>query len=81
MTFKKIATVPSVFLTPEETSKLNLKEQPLIILLSKSLVTKSGIHTVNPSFDLILDKGKMSLVTSVPSAQQPDTAPKDDHNE
>ena len=78
---KKIATIHSSFLTQEQTLELNLKEQPLIILLSKSLARKLGITSDSPKFDVIKDRGVVSLVTSVPPAQQPDTAPKDDHNE
>ena len=75
-----MATVYSFFLSLEWTSELNLKEQPLIISIPKSLVEKLGI-TSPPKFNLIKDKGVISLVTSVPPAQQSDTAPKDDNNE
>ncbi len=78
---KKIATVPSFFLSLEWTSELNLKEQPLIILLSKSLVKKLGIISDSPKFDVIKDKGVVSLVTSVPPVQQTNIPPKDNHNE
>jgi len=76
-----IATVYSFFLSLEWTSELNLKEQPLIISIPKSLVEKLGITSSSPKFNVIKDKGVVSLVTSVPPAQQSDTAPKDDHNE
>ena len=78
---KTIATVYSFLLSLEWTSELNLKEQPLIISISKSLVEKLGITSDSPKFDIIKDRGVVSLVTSVPPAQHPDTAPKDDHNE
>ena len=81
MTLKKIATVHSSFLSSEWTSELNLKEQPLIIILSKGLTEKLGITAHAPKFDVIKNKGVVSLVTSVPSAQHPEPTAKDDYNE
>ena len=80
MTFKNIATVYSFFLTLEQTLQLNLKEQQLIISLPKSLVRKLGITSDSPKFDIIIHKGVVSLVRSVPPAQRADTAPKDDQD-
>jgi len=81
MTLKNFATVYSFFLSLDWTSELNLKEPPLIISIPKSLVRKLGITSDSPKFDVIKDKGVVSLVTSVPPAQHPDTTPKDDNNE
>ena len=80
MKFKNIATVPSFFLSLELTSELNLKEPPLIISIPKSLVRKLGITSDSPSFDIIINKGVVSLVTSVAPVQQTHTPPIDDHN-
>ena len=81
MTLKKIATVYSFLLSLEWTSELNLKDQPLIISIPKSLVRKLGITSVSPKFDVIKNKGTISLVTSVPPAQHPEPTAKDDYNE
>ena len=81
MKFKNIATVPSFFLSLEWTSELNLNEQPLIILLSKSLVKKLGITSDSPKFDVIKNKGVISLVTSVPPAKWMNIPVMDDHIE
>ena len=78
---KTIATVYSFFLSVEWTSELNLKEQPLIISIPKSLVRKLGITSDSPKFDIIIKRGVVSLVTSVAPTQQTDTSPKDDRIE
>ena len=78
---KTIATIYSFLLSLDWTSELNLKEQPLIISIPKSLVRKLGIISDSPKFDVIKDKGVVSLVTSVPSAQHPEPTAKDDNNE
>ena len=64
---KNIATVYSSFLSLDWTSELHLTEQPLIISIPKSLVKKLGIISDSPKFDVIKDKGVVSLVTSVPA--------------
>ena len=78
---KKVGIVYSFFLSLDWTSELNLKEQPLIISIPKSLVEKLGITSDSPKFDIIKDKGVISLVTSVPPAKQTDTPAKNDHYE
>ena len=81
MKLENIATVLSFFLSVEWTSELNLKEQPLIISIPKSLVKKLGITSDSPKFDVIKDMGVVSLVTSVAPTQQTDTRSIIDHNE
>jgi len=80
MKLENIATVFSFFLSVEWTSELNLQEPPLIISIPKSLVKKLGIISDSPKFDVIKDKGVVSLVTSVGPTQQTDTRSIDDHN-
>ena len=81
MKFKHIATIPSFFLTLDWTSELNLTEQPLIISIPKSLVKKLGITSDSPKFDVIKDKGVVSLVTSVQAARHMETPTMDDPDE
>jgi len=81
MKLENIATVLSFFLSVEWTSELNLKEQPLIISIPKSLVRKLGITSDSPSFDIIVNKGVVSLVTSIAPTQQTDMPSIIDHNE
>jgi len=78
---EKIATIHSSFLSQEWTSKLNLNDRPLIISIPKNLIEKLGLTSESPKFNVIKDKGTISLVTSIQPAQPTDTAPKDDHNE
>jgi len=78
MKFKNIATVPSFFLSLDWTSELNLTEQPLIISIPKSLVKKLGITSDSPKFDVIKNKGVVSLVTSVQAARHMETPTMDD---
>ena len=81
MTLKNFATVYSFFLSLDWTSELNLTEQPLIISIPKSLVKKLGIISDSPKFDVIKDKGVVSLVTSVQAARHMETPTMDDHDE
>ena len=78
---KTIATVYSFFLSLDWTSELNLTEQPLIISIPKSLVKKLGIISDSPKFDVIKDKGIVSLVTSVQAARHMETPTMDDPDE
>jgi len=81
MTLKNFATVYSFFLSLDWTSELNLKEQPLIISIPKSLVRKLGIISDSPKFDVIKDKGVVSLVTSVQDARHMETPTMNDPDE
>jgi len=81
MTLKNFATVYSFFLSLDWTSELNLKEPPLIISIPKSLVKKLGIISDSPKFDVIKNKGLVSLVTSVQATRHMETPTMDDPDE
>jgi len=59
---KKLATIPSTLFSKEQTTALKLQEQQYVLLIPKSLLTKHGISSENISFDLILDKNRISLL-------------------
>jgi len=59
---KKLATIYSTFFSKEQTVALQLQEQPYIILIPKSILAKYGINSDNLSFDLVLDKNRITLL-------------------
>jgi len=54
---KKLVTIPSFLLTKELATQLKLQNQHYIILIPKKFVTTSG-----PTFDLIIQNGRLSLI-------------------
>ena len=59
----KLSSIPSIFFSKEQAVDLKLQDQPLIILIPKSILAAAGI-TAAPTFDLIYEKGKLSLISS-----------------
>jgi len=57
---KKLAKIPSQLLSKDLTESLHLNEQPYIILIPKNLL--SSINSDSITFDLVLEKGKISLI-------------------
>ena len=66
---KKIASLSSSFLSKHDSNQLRLKETVLLISIPKTLAIKAGITASTPAFDVIVDKEKVSLVTSIGSKQ------------
>ena len=54
---KKLATIPSFLLTKELATQLKLQNQHYVILIPKKFVTTS-----DPTFDLIIQNGRLSLI-------------------
>ena len=59
---KKLASLPSILFSKEQTVALKLKEQPYIILIPKSILQKYGITEENPSFHLGITKNRITLL-------------------
>jgi len=59
----KLASLPSSFFSKQLALELKLQGQPLIILIPKSILAAAGI-TAAPTFDLIYENEKLSLVSS-----------------
>jgi len=58
----KLASIPSILFSKNETRELKLQEQPYIILIPKSLLDAVAIDTA-PVFDLIYENKKLSLIS------------------
>ena len=59
---KKLAFIPTVLLSKEQTKALGLEEQPYIILIPKSVIQKYGVIDEDISFNLIISENKITLV-------------------
>ncbi len=57
-----IAKVCAQLLSPESSASLRLKEQPFVILIPKSLLTKFGLVEDEIIFDVVIENNKLSLV-------------------
>ena len=67
---KKLASIPSILFSKEQTIALKLQEQPYILLIPKSILAKYGINSDNLSFDLVLDDNRIMLLG--PSKTEPE---------
>ena len=67
----KLASLPSTFFSKQLALELKLQDQPLIILIPKSILARVGV-TAAPTFDLIYENEKLSLI-SIPEVET--TAP------
>ncbi len=54
---KKLATIPSFLLSKELAAQLKLQSQHYVVLIPKKFVTVS-----DPTFDLIIQNGRLSLI-------------------
>jgi len=54
---KKLASIPSFLLTKEQVTQLKLQNQHYVLLIPKKFVESS-----NPTFDLIIQNGRLSLI-------------------
>jgi len=54
---KKLATIPSFLLTKELSTQLKLQNQHYVILIPKKFITTS-----DPTFDLIIQNNRLSLI-------------------
>jgi len=59
----KLASLPSTFFSKQLALELKLHDEPLIILIPKSILAEAGV-TVAPTFDLIYEHEKLSLISS-----------------
>jgi len=59
---KKLASLPSILFSKEQTVALKLKEQPYIILIPKSILQKHGITDENLDFKLVINENKITLL-------------------
>ena len=59
---KKLASLPSILFSKEQTIALKLKEQPYIILIPKSIIQKLGITDENLDFKLVINENKITLL-------------------
>lgn len=57
---KRLAMIPSQLLSKDLTESLHLNEQSYLILVPKSLLSSINSDTI--IFDLIIEKGRVSLV-------------------
>jgi len=69
----KLASLPSTFFSKQLTLELKLHDEPLIILIPKSILAAAGV-TAAPTFDLIYEKGKLSLISSSETETTPPPA-------
>lgn len=69
---KKLATIPSFLLSEELSSNLRLKNQPILIIIPKKFLTKFNID-YDLVFDLIYDKGKLSLQANLNKLEESTT--------
>ena len=58
----KLASIPSILFSKTQTTELKLQEQPYIILIPKSILDAIAIDAA-PTFDLIYENGKLSLIS------------------
>ena len=59
---KKLASLPSILFSKEQTIALKLQEQPYIILIPKSIIQKLGITDENLDFKLVIEQNKIALL-------------------
>ncbi len=59
----KLASLPSTFFSKQLAMDLKLQDQPLVIIIPKSILAAAGV-TAAPTFDLIYENGKLSLISS-----------------
>ena len=59
----KLASIPSTFFSKQLALELKLQDQPLVILIPKSILAVAGVIAA-PTFDLIYENGKLSLISS-----------------
>ncbi len=57
---KRLARIPSQLLSKDLTESLHLNEQSYLILVPSSLLHNLNLDSI--TFDLMLDKGRISLV-------------------
>lgn len=57
---KKLAKIPSQLLSKDLTEYLHLNEQSYLILIPKNLLSSINSDTI--TFDLVIEKGKISLI-------------------
>ncbi len=66
-----IAKVCAQLLSPDSSASLRLKEQPFIIIIPKSLLTKFGLVDDEIIFDVVIENNKLSLLgPKIPSVTQ-----------
>ena len=59
----KLASLTSTFFSKQLALDLKLQDEPLIILIPKSILAAAGV-TEAPTFDLIYENKKLSLISS-----------------
>lgn len=59
----KLASIPSTFFSKQLALDLKLQDQPLVIIIPKSILAAAGV-IVAPTFDLIYENRKLSLISS-----------------
>jgi len=59
---KPIAEIPGQLISRELAYQLRLEEEPYLILIPKSILSKKGITSKNIEFELFIENNKISLV-------------------
>lgn len=66
---KKLAKIPAILLSKEDSTVLKLKNEYYAVLIPRNLIENSGISSNIFDFDLISKNGVMSLETSLAAKQ------------